>query len=405
MDLADRSASKLQVTASNLKWGTRELNSVNITVDGRASAHQVSVKADAEDASLSLGAQSAYADQTLSGMISTLDLNIGEAHLKLASPAHFVASREHLQLAQLCLNGTVERACGAGRLVQGWAVEARPRRQRFAIEDPRRWPAAALGVFRRAVDARQCECGYWQALDRRGAGHARRRRVFRYERPNGKIESITVGSGEARLTAIPERFDGTIRLAATDAAGSRANVSIDRRGTPEWKAMPLTGKAHAETRELGFLPILFPQIDRASGRLTSDVQLAGTLGTPEINGSLVIDDGALDAYTTNMQLRDLKARVDLKGNGLTLAASVRAGPGTATLDGEMAWRDRAPHGKLTFKGQDLELVNVPEAQVRVSPDLRFRIEGREIGVDGAVRIPKGAAGARRSEQGNPGVFG
>ncbi len=387
LDLADRSTSQLQVSASALKWGTRELNSVDITIDGRASAHQVSVKADAEDASLSLRAESGYADQALSGRISTLDLNIGDAHLKLASPAHFVASRENLQLAQLCLSGTVERACAEGDWHRDgpWklALEAGGLPLKIlAAGLPRRSEYSGVLSMRAnaSADTGKPWTGEAQATLADG--------VFRYERPNGKVESITVGSGEAHLSAKPERFDGTIRLAATDAAGLSGDVSVDRRSSADWQAMPLSGKAHAETHELGFLPILFPQIDRASGRLTSDVQLAGTLGAPEINGSLVIDDGALDAYTTNMQLRDLKARVDLKGNGLTLTASVRAGPGTATLDGEMAWRDRAPHGKFRFKGQDLELVNVPEAQVRVSPDLRFRIEGREIGVDGAVRIPK-----------------
>ncbi len=387
LDLADRGASQLQVSASALKWGTRELNSLDITIDGRASEHQVSVKADAQDASLSLRAQSGYADETLSGMISNLDLNIGDAHLKLASPAHFAASRDRLELAQLCLSGSVEHTCGQGEWSRAgpWkvALEASGLPLKIlAAGLPRRSEYSGVLAMRAnaSADTGKPWTGEAQATLADG--------VFRYERPNGKVESITVGSGEAHLTAKPERFDGTIRLAATDAAGLTGDVSVDRRSSADWKAMPLSGKAHAETHELGFLPILFPQIDRASGRLTSDVQLAGTLGAPEINGSLVIDDGAIDAYTTNMQLREFKARVDLKGNGLTLAASVRAGPGTATLDGEIAWRDRAPHGKLRFKGQDLELVNVPEAQVRVSPDLRFRIEGREIGVDGAVRIPK-----------------
>jgi translocation and assembly module TamB len=387
VDLADRSASQLQVSASALKWGMRELNSLDVTVDGRASAHQVSVKADAEEASLSLRVDSEYADETLSGTVTKFDLNLGDAHLRLASPTRFSASREHAGLEQLCLNGAVEHTCAQGewRRAGPWkvALEASglplkvlgaglPRQSQYS---------GVLSMHAKAsADAGKHWIGEAQAALADG--------VFRYQKSNGKIESVTVGSGEAHVTAASERFDGTMRLSATEAAGLNASVSIDRRASADWKAMPLTGKAHAEMRELGFLPILFPQVDRATGHLTSDVELGGTLGTPEINGSLAIDDGALDSYVTNMQLRDLKARVELKGNGLTLTASVRAGSGTATLDGKMEWRDRAPHGRFRFKGTDLELVNVPEAQVRVSPDLRFRIEGREIGVDGAVRIPK-----------------
>jgi translocation and assembly module TamB len=387
VDLADRSGSQLQLSASSIKVGMRELNSLDVTVDGRASAHQVSVKAEAQEASLSLRADSAYADETLSGTINKLDLNLGDAHLRLATPARFTGSREHAGLEQLCLNGTVERTCAQGewRRAGAWkvALEASglplkilgaglPRQSQYS---------GVLSMHAKAsADAGEPWTGEAQAALAEG--------VFRYQKPNGKIESVTVGSGEAHLSAVPDRFDATVRLSATEAAGLNADISVDRRASADWKKMPLSGKAHAEMRELGFLPILFPQVDRATGQLTSDVELGGTLGTPEINGSLVIDDGALDSYVTNMQLRDLKARVELKGNGLTLTASVRAGEGMATLDGKMEWRDRAPHGRFRFKGTDLELVNVPEAQVRVSPDLRFRIEGRELGVDGAVRIPK-----------------
>ncbi len=57
------------------------------------------------------------------------------------------------------------------------------------------------------------------------------------------------------------------------------------------------------------------------------------------------------------------------------------------MAGDLEWRDRLPFGQIKFKGENLELVNVPEARVAVSPDLRFRIDGRKIGVDGAVRVP------------------
>jgi translocation and assembly module TamB len=88
-----------------------------------------------------------------------------------------------------------------------------------------------------------------------------------------------------------------------------------------------------------------------------------------------------------MQLREIGLRADLKGTGLKLEARARAGKGVAEVAGGLEWRERLPFGQIKFKGENLELVNVPEAQVSVSPDLRFRIDGRKIGVDGAVRVP------------------
>jgi translocation and assembly module TamB len=144
---------------------------------------------------------------------------------------------------------------------------------------------------------------------------------------------------------------------------------------------------HAQTRELGFLPVVVPEIDRAAGKLNADLRFAGKLGAPEIEGSLVLEEGELDMYAVNLQLREIGLRADLKGTGLTMAAKARAGKGTAEVNGALEWRNRLPFGQIKLKGENLELVNVPEAQVSVSPDLRFRIDGRKIGVDGAVRVP------------------
>src|SRR5262249_54500091 len=121
VDLADRIASQLQASASDLKWGTYELHAADIAVDGRASANQISIKADAAEASLAVRAQTSYVEGTLSGVIDRFDLGIGETPLKLAEPAHFTVSRTRMELAQLCLNSTSEKACARG----DWSSDGR----------------------------------------------------------------------------------------------------------------------------------------------------------------------------------------------------------------------------------------------------------------------------------------
>src|SRR5262245_46657652 len=200
VDLADRSASQLQVSGTSLKWGMRELNSLDVTIDGRASAHQVNIKADAEGASLLLRADSAYADETLAGTINRFDLNLSEAHLRLAALARFTASREHAGLEQLCLNGTVERTCAQG--------EWRSAGTRKVALDASGLPLKILGAglpkqsqysgvlsahANASADAGKPWTGEAQATLADG--------VFRYHKSNGKIESVTVGSGETQLTA------------------------------------------------------------------------------------------------------------------------------------------------------------------------------------------------------------
>ena len=143
----------------------------------------------------------------------------------------------------------------------------------------------------------------------------------------------------------------------------------------------------ARTRELGFVPILVPEIDRASGDFSAALTASGTLGAPQSEGNLALQNGELDLYAVNLLLRDVGLRVDLKGNTLSLAAHTRAGEGSAEVSGQLAWHNSAPKGAVKFKGENLLVANVPEARVHASPGIRLTIDGRNIEVDGAVRVP------------------
>lgn len=386
LDLTDASASHLQVSGTSLELSGRAVRSVEIVLDGRASAHQLSILADSDEASLALRTQSGYEDGTWRGQIAKLDAGIGTTVLKLAAPARYAISKEFLELERLCLDGsTSERACALGDWQRGgpWNLTV------DASGVPLKVLAAASvrqseysGVLALQAQAQQEPGQPWTG----SANATFSDGLFRYRRASGQMENVEIGSGHASFEATARRFSGEMQLDATEAASLTARGSADR-SAADWRDMPVTGVLQARTSELGFVPVLVPEIDRAAGKLTADLKIGGTIGIPEIEGSLILDEGELDLYTVNLQLRDIGMRADLKGTGLTLAAKARAGEGVAEVSGGLEWRERQPFGQIKFKGENLELVNVPEAQVAVSPDLRFRVDGRRIGVDGAVRVP------------------
>jgi translocation and assembly module TamB len=387
VDLADQRASHLQVSGANLELNGRQVHSAEIVLDGRASAHQLSVLADGNDMTLALRTQSGYDAGTWSGEIIKLDANIGSTALKLADPARYAVSQELMDIEQLCLTGpTTERACARGswRRAGPWnvAVDASGLPLKVLAAGSAR-QSEYSGVLEVKATAQQDTGQPWT-----GSGTATfADGLFRYRRASGQMENVRIGSGRASFNATPQRLDADLELDATEAASLNASGSVDRTSGAQWREYPLKGVLHAQTRELGFLPVVVPEIDRAAGKLNADLRFAGKLGAPEIEGSLVLEEGELDMYAVNLQLREIGLRADLKGTGLTMAAKARAGKGTAEVNGALEWRNRLPFGQIKLKGENLELVNVPEAQVSVSPDLRFRIDGRKIGVDGAVRVP------------------
>ena len=87
-------------------------------------------------------------------------------------------------------------------------------------------------------------------------------------------------------------------------------------------------------------------------------------------------------------MRELNFDARLNGNVLQLDGSARAGAdGRARIAGELAWRDSLPYGQLHLSGENLRVVNLPEARVQASPDVYMKVDGHRIDVTGTVTLP------------------
>ncbi len=386
VDLSDREPSTVRVQAQGLTLAERRIASLNLNADGTGGAHTFSLKADAGNVKLELATRSAYARKEWAGTIEQLAVAVADTNLKLETPARYVASPTRMELASFCLTDGKSRACGEGNWAQGgpWQVQAN------ATAIPLRLLAAGL--------PRPSEYSGLLALDVRASGAAGTPftgnavvdfsdGVFSYKRASGKLESLPIGTGRAKATATAEQFTLDANLDAGEDASLDASLRSQRLAGRSWKAFPLRGQAKGRTTRLGFVPVLMPEVDRAGGELTADLTVGGTLGAPELEGSVVLAKGELDLYAINLMLREVAARLELKGNTLRLVANAAAGKGKVAVEGQIAWDQGKPAGTLRISGENLQLVNVPEAQIVASPNLRFRMEGRRVDVDGAVRIP------------------
>jgi hypothetical protein len=153
--------------------------------------------------------------------------------------------------------------------------------------------------------------------------------------------------------------------------------------------MPIDGDFSVQTDGLGLVALFAANIDRSTGRLSTQARIGGTLGAPDLQGELQLREVELDVYRVNFALRNLNLDARLTGDKLEFEGSAKAGEGSANLSGQMAWRDRKPYGKLHLEGSDLAIVNIPEARVHASPKVDFQIAGQSIDISGEVRLPYG----------------
>src|SRR4029078_9956611 len=79
---------------------------------------------------------------------------------------------------------------------------------------------------------------------------------------------------------------------------------------------------------------------------------------------------------------EMEARI--VSNNLEFSANGKAGEGTLASSGKLEWREGEPYGDIKLGGENLRLVDVPEARIDASPDLNFHIEAHDIRVEGEV---------------------
>jgi translocation and assembly module TamB len=203
---------------------------------------------------------------------------------------------------------------------------------------------------------------------------------------SGRIDHSKIGSGFITLNANRSAISGEVGLESGEVGTIRGTL-VAQRTADNWQAMPVQGELHAHTDQLGLVTLYVPDIDRASGHLDGDMKIAGTLGTPLVDGNLKISDGEIDYYQVNMGLRQLAFDARLTDNGVDFKGATRIGSGIANATGRLEWRNSLPYGKVNVEGTNLRVTDVPEAQIDASPKLEFNINGRRIEVVGTVKVP------------------
>jgi translocation and assembly module TamB len=197
-------------------------------------------------------------------------------------------------------------------------------------------------------------------------------------------------------TATTSAFSFQVALDADQAGSIRGRIDGERLRT-DWRDYPIRGSLNAETDGLSLLDVYIGEIDKASGRLDTQVSIAGTLGTPSLQGSLQLRDASIDIYRINLALRELSVDARFDTNALDFSGQTNianqpaldANRPRARFNGRLTWRDGLPYGSLHLEGERLRVVDVPEARIEASPNLDFRIEGRSIDATGEVLVPYG----------------
>ena len=377
--------SKVDARVRNLVYADRKLDSLIFELGGKSSNYAVRLEAKALGMSLSAGANGPFTGGVWHGQLHMLDIVGTESlRLKLENPVSVLVSAAAARAEWMCMVGQPGSLCADGE----WT--------------PRQWNATLtankmpLSTFTTGLTRGVDSSGQINFVARlSGAEQEPVQGSVRidltdaqlaHKLSSGRIDHSKIGSGFITLSANRPTLSVAVGLESGEVGTIRGNVVAQRAAGP-WQAMPVQGELHAHTDQLGLVTLYVPEIDRASGQLDGDMKIAGTLGTPLIDGTLKISSGEIDYYQVNMGLRQLAFAAKLTDNGVDFNGSTRIGSGVANARGRLEWHNSLPYGKVNVEGSNLRVTDVPEAQIDASPKLEFNINGRRIEATGEVQVP------------------
>jgi translocation and assembly module TamB len=377
--------SKVDARLRHLTFHDRTIESITLSLTGLPSAYDVRLAATAPGLSGSAQARGSYAHGVFSGELRALNVTGSQQlHLSLDSPVDLTISAARVQVEWLCLLGEPASVCADGDWTPtAWSSTVMTNELPLNALTAGMTPAVTyLGTLSALLHLSDNDGAPVQGTLRGQLANAE----IAHRLASRKEEHTRIGSGTVNATATPALISAQLSVGDSTAGTIRGAVQLQRT-TARWQDMPLSGELHAHTNELGLLTLYAPDIDRASGALDADVQLAGTAGSPTFAGLIKVTNGEIDVYQVNLALRQTTLAARLSDSGVDFSGDAHAGAGQVSASGHLEWRNLLPYGKFHLQGANLRVASVPEAQIDASPDLDFAVDGRRIEVTGKVVVP------------------
>lgn len=387
IDLSDRETSWARLRGAGLEIGGQQVTALRLSLDGFAREHDLDLRLGVGEQAASLTGTGRYVGGAYELTGERIESDAPRLNpYELEAPMKLHVRDGAIELEQTCLVYAPRRLCVAAgwSAPKGWSASFSATAfpiEALRVDLPRR--PGYRGRLDVEMHARGLPGEPWTA----DANGTLTDASLEYVTASGRMESLDLGTTLLRLDSLADRHALFVTTEDSDALQLRAEATIARNEEVPFSESPLEGRIELTTTRLGLLPLLVPEIDQADGTIRADLSLGGAPGAVVAGGTILLEQGELDLYRTNLRLRQLQARITMHDRGLTLEGSGAAGEGSFQTGGTLAWHDGVLRGELSLKGDRLLVADVPEARVEASPDLAFSIDGRDIAVKGSVNIP------------------
>lgn len=386
--------SRLQIALDGFASGPGPGGSLQVTGHGTPGDHRIGLQLDRvrPEQAFRIALAGGLEDKQWSGRLTELAVSEeGSPIWTLQAPAELLAGQDAVALGALCMDGTLGLFCLDGGWDRAGPWQAQALLARLDLAPLSEWLSEGLlasGVLTGQLKLTADDDGF-----RSLAG------------------GLGLTAGDLRIAgedseALLAWQHGSVVLDG-DRAAARATLSLELIGADSvdgrlvvgWNDPdpPLDGALVAILGNLQIVAELLPELAELEGHAAVTGAVAGTLRKPIVTGRFEWLDGAAEVPVLGIRPGELEVVAELQGGVLSFRAGGESGGGRFSADGHFDLAAEQLAGRATLRGEDLLLVDLPEARVAASPDLRLSFAGNELSIGGEVAIPA----ARISGTGGP----
>lgn len=150
-------------------------------------------------------------------------------------------------------------------------------------------------------------------------------------------------------------------------------------------------QGNVELASLGVLAGPYVTQGRVDGKLSADVDIAGTLGKPALAATLRGEGLSLDVPPYGLYLRDGTLRARLENDALQVEKlSVRGGRGTLTAQGRLPLRLAEGNASLAWQAEHFTVLDRQEMRLVASGKGEVAFDGQKLRLSGALVVDRGS---------------
>lgn len=373
---------KLDLQAAGVNAGGLAFTDVAVHGNGTAERHSLTLDARGSPLSTDLAVSGSLKGSNWSGTLSTLNIDFaGLPRWRLQQSSQLSYNDGAMNLSELCLTAGEPLLCAAAKQDKAGNLDAS-----YRLHD------LPIALVMSAVSASKVPMQVDGTLE--GSGSIRRNTAGAL---NGTA-SITSARGAVAYADRTDEplitYDNLVLNAQLSPssqhielhAGLTNNGRLDGQATISGAQQALAGHVSVHATNLALLEIFTTDVVNPKGTLAGDFGLAGTLAQPAITGQAALTNFAAEIPAMGLKLD--QGHVTIATNDaktFRLDGSLRSGDGTLVLAGSASLGADA-QSVLSVKGSNVRAIDIPSANVAISPDLAIRHNATGLDITGAVTL-------------------